>query len=266
MRFRSCILLLPILISMGALSAHGQTTSSNVYIFPLFVDGTLGTTSFRSTLKITNTSSLNPMQCSLVQRNTSAPFTGIDGDFYSADVFDGGFSPPALTFPITLSNFLPFEILRTSAATPLKSGYAKLSCPGTVSTQLQFSMFSGNNKLSEATIAPAAQGNSFQFLVDRRDGTRLGFSLANDSNTGGQYELIARDQFNNIVDQNFEFLDPFSQVSKFVDEMLTLPSNFVGSVELVGIPSASSFAVGLQFTGTVFTTVQPLVRATPLPH
>src|SRR5215831_6291523 len=106
MRFRSCILLLPILISMGALSAHGQTTSSNVYIFPLFVDGALGTTSFRSTLKITNTSSTNPMQCSFVQRNTSAPFTGIDGDFYTADVFDAGFSPPALTI-ITLSNFLP---------------------------------------------------------------------------------------------------------------------------------------------------------------
>jgi hypothetical protein len=127
-------------------------------------------------------------------------------------------------------------------------------------------MFSGGTKLSEATIAPAAQGNSFQFLIDRRDGSRLGFSLANDSNTGGQYELIARDQFNNIVDQNFEFLDPFSQVSKFVDEMLTLPANFVGAVELVGIPGANSYAVGLQFTGTVFTTVQPLVRATPLPH
>jgi hypothetical protein len=263
MRFRSSILLL--LIAVGALSAYGQTTSSNVYIFPLFVDGTAGTTSFRSTLKITNTSSLNPMQCNFVQRNTSAPFTGIDGDFYTADVFDAGFSPPALTI-IPLSNFLPFEILRTSAATPLKSGYGKLTCPGTANTQLQFSMFSGGTKLGEATIAPAAQGNSFLFLMDRRDGTRLGFSLANDSNTGGQYELIARDQFNNIVDQNFEFLDPFSQVSKFVDEMLTLPANFVGAVELVGIPGANSYAVGLQFTGTVFTTVQPLVRATPLPH
>jgi hypothetical protein len=263
MRFRSCILLL--LIAMGALSAHGQTTSSNVYIFPLFIDGTLGTTSFQSTLKITNTSSTNPMQCNFVQRNTSAPFTGVDGDFYTADVFDGGFSPPALTI-IQLSNFLPFEILRTSAATSLKSGYGKLTCPGTVDTQLQFSMFSSSNKLSEATIAPAVQGNSFQFLIDTRDGSRLGFSLANDSSTGGQYELIARDQFNNIVDFNFDFLDQFSQVSKFVDEMLKLPANFVGTIELVGIPAASSYVVGLQFTGTVFTTVQPLVRTTPLPH
>ena len=42
MRFRSSILLL--LIAVGALSAYGQTASSNVYTFPLFVDGTLGTT------------------------------------------------------------------------------------------------------------------------------------------------------------------------------------------------------------------------------
>src|SRR5215471_10782483 len=105
MRFRSCMILL--LMAMGASGAHGQSTAPNVYVFPLFVDGTLGTTSFRSTLKVTNTSGMNPMQCSLVQRNTAAPFTGIDGDFYTADVFDGGFSPPALTAPITLSNFLP---------------------------------------------------------------------------------------------------------------------------------------------------------------
>src|SRR5262245_41359432 len=106
MRFRSCIMLL--LLAMGASSALGQTAAPNVYVFPLFIDGTLGTTSFRSTLKITNTSSTNPMQCSFVQRNTAAPFTGVDGDFYAAEIFDGGFSPPALLNPpITLSNFLP---------------------------------------------------------------------------------------------------------------------------------------------------------------
>src|SRR5215813_12390277 len=139
MRFRSSILLL--LIAVGALSAYGQTASSNVYTFPLFVDGTLGTTSFRSTLKITNTSSTDTMQCNFVQRNTSAPFTGVIGYFYTADVFDGGFSPPALTV-VNLFPYLPFEILRTSAATPLKSGYGKLTCPHTVDTQLQFSMYS----------------------------------------------------------------------------------------------------------------------------
>jgi len=102
---RGFIILL--LLTAGVLPAVAQSTASNVYVFPLFVDGTAGATSFRSTLKITNTSGSTPLQCSFVQRNTSATFTGVDGDFYTADVFDAGFSPPALTL-ITLDKFLPF--------------------------------------------------------------------------------------------------------------------------------------------------------------
>jgi hypothetical protein len=208
------------------------------------------------------------MQCTLIQRNTAATFVGVNGDVYSPSTIDAGFSPASLT-PIILNQFLPFEILRTNdpSPPPLKSGYVKLSCPDTVQTQLQFSLFDAkNNKLGEATIAPATQGNSFQFLFDRRDGTRLGFSLTNDSAVVGQFELIARDQFNNIVDFNFDTIESLSQVSRFVDEMLTIPANFVGSIELIGVPGGQNYAVGLQFTGTVFTTIQPLVRATPLPH
>ena len=202
----------------------------------------------------------------MVQRNTSAPFIGVDGYSYSADVFDAGFSPPALT-PITLDQFLPWEILRTNAQSPLKIGYAKLSCLGTVQTQLQVSSSDAqNNKLGETTIAPAAQGGSFQFLMDRRDGTRLAFSLVNDSAAEGQFALIARDQFNYEVNRAYDVIEPWSQTSRFVDQMLALPANFVGSIELVGVSGGQNYAVGLQYTGTVFTTVQPLVRDTPLPN
>jgi len=259
-------LMIAVFAAAGVLPAAAQTTGSNVYVFPLFVDGTSGATSFKSTLRITNTGTLTSMQCQLVQRNTAAPFTGINGDFYTADVIDAGFSPSAITVLI-LNQFLPFEILRTAAVTPLASGYAKLSCPGTVQTQLQFSYFGANNaKLGEATIPPATQGNSFQFFIDRRDGTRLGYSLTNDSAIGGNYQVIARDQFNAPVDVAFDFINPTSQVSKFVDEILDLSPNFVGSIEIVGVPNSQSYVVGLQFTGSVFTTVQPIVRSTALPH
>src|SRR5262249_10358274 len=158
-------------------------------------DGTAGDSVYRSILKITKETAASALPCALTQRNTSASFTGVDGTFYSADVFDGGFSPPALT-QITLDQFLPWEILRSNAQSSLKSGYARLSCPGAVAAQLQFSLSdSHNNKLGEATIAPAQSGNSFQFLIDRRDGTRLGFSFANDSSSAGQFIVIARDRF-----------------------------------------------------------------------
>src|SRR5437016_3144384 len=115
-------------IAAGASRLDAQSsTISNVYVFPLFADGTAGGTSYRSTVKVTKTSAPNPLQCTLVQRNTSAPFTGIDGFFYSADVLDAGFSPPAQSLVI-LDQFLPFEILRTNAQAALKTGYAKLTC------------------------------------------------------------------------------------------------------------------------------------------
>jgi len=249
-----------LILAAGVAPAGAQSPSLNTYVFPLFADGTGDGTSYRSVLKITKTSTTNPLQCTLTQRNTSAPFIGVDGTFYYADVFDGGFSPPALT-QITLDQFLPFEILRTNAQSPLNTGYAKLSCAGTVEAQLQLSLSDKDKKLGEATITPATAGASFQFLIDRRDGTRFGFSLANDSETFGQFAIIARDRFNFEVDRAYEMIEPWSQVSGFVDQMLTLPADFVGSIQVLELSGGPNYVVGYQFTGTVFTTIQPLVGA-----
>jgi len=258
---RSSFVLILLMLTAGVVPAAAQSSSANTYVFPLFTDGTGSGTSYRSVLKITKTSTTNPLQCTLTQRNTSAPFTGIDGTFYYADVFDGGFSPPALT-QITLDQFLPFEILRTNAQSPLNTGYAKLSCAGTVEAQLQFSLSDKDNKkLAETTMTPATAGTSFQFLIDRRDGTRLAVSLVNDSAIFGQFTIIARDQFNFEVDRVFETIEPSSQLWRFVDEMLTLPADFVGNIQLVSLSGGQNYAVGIQFSGAVFTAVQPIVGA-----
>src|SRR5262249_61396779 len=107
---RWSLLILIFTVTAGALPVAAQPSSPlHVYIFPLFADGTASGTTYRSTLKVTKTSATNPFQCTLTQRNTSAPFIGVDGNFYSADIFDAGFSPPAIT-QITLDQFLPWEI------------------------------------------------------------------------------------------------------------------------------------------------------------
>jgi hypothetical protein len=248
-----------------ALAGSAQSTTSNVYIFPLFADGAAAGTSYRSTVKMTRVSGSTSMDCTLTQRNTNASFNGATGYFYPAYQTDAGFSPASQSV-VTLYPYLPWEILRTSGQTPLRTGYVKLSCPTAVQAQVQLSLSDANNKkLGEATIAPATQGASFQFLIDRRDGTRLGFSLIDDSATGGQFALVARDQFNFEVTRQYDIIQSWSQVSRFVDQMLTLPPDFVGSIEVVGVTGGQNYAVGLQYTGTVFTTIQPLVRSTPLP-
>ena len=264
--WRFCVVLL--ILGTCALEAGAQAPSSNLYVFPLFVDGSVpGAALFRSVLRITSTTTTDAVNCTLSQRNTSASMAGASGYQYITSVVTGDFSPLSVTTikqPIGLST----EIVRTSGLPPLKTGYAELSCPAPAHTSVQYAYYDGSgNKLGEATVEPATKGNSFQFLIDRRDGTRLGFALANDSAIQGQFRVIARDQFNQVVDFNItDTVQPWSQISRFVDEELShLPANFVGTVEIVGVPGSQSYAVGLQFTGAVFTTVQPLVRDTPLP-
>jgi hypothetical protein len=265
--FWRLVIVLVLLAGSTSRAAAQSSAAPNLYVFPVFADGTAAGVSYRSTVQIIETGAPAAMHCMMTQRNTSAPFTGVVGYFYSADVIDAGFSPAAQS-QVFLDPTLPFEILRTNAQSPLKTGYAELSCPGAVQTQLQLSLFdSQNKKLGEATVTPATQGMSFQFLIDRRDGTRLGFSLVNDSALQGQFLLIARDQQNNVKDRNFNnIIQSWSQVSGFVDEKLQLPSDFVGSIEVVGLSGGKNYAVGLQYTGTVFTTIQPVVRNTPLPN
>ncbi|HLH30489.1 MAG TPA: hypothetical protein VKY31_04765 [Terriglobia bacterium] len=258
-----------VLLVLGAcaLQVGAQSSQPNIYVFPLIVDGNQGAASFRSKMSVNSTDGKTPLACTVSQRNTSASFTGLDGFLYPTFVVDAGFSPLSQTL-LYQHVGLSLEILSTSGQANLKSGYAELSCPNTVQTQLQFSYYdASNNKIGEATILPATKGNSFQFLIDRRDGSRLGFSLTNDSSIEGQFKVIARDQSNQVIDFNQnDTIQPWSQVSKFVDEELThLPANFFGSIEIVGVPGSQSYAVGLQFTGSIFTTVQPLVRDTPLP-
>jgi hypothetical protein len=257
-----------VLLAMGTLTAGAQapatTPPTTLYVFPLFADGTGPNGSYRSVVRITQTNTPSPMQCIVQQRNTASPFTGIVGYYYSADVLDAGFSPLAVSI-VNLDSYLPFEILRTNGQAPMKNGYATVACPGAIQADVQVAMYDAkNNKVAEATILPGTTGQSFQFLRDTRDGTRLAFSYVNNSNAVGQFIVIARDQFNFEVDRRYEDIDSWSQVAHFVDDELKLPQGFVGTIEVVGLSGGSNFVVGLQFTGSVFTTIQPIVRSTPI--
>src|SRR5437764_15391226 len=101
------LIVLSILIAWAPPAGAQSSTTSNVYIFPLFADGTAAGTSYRSTLKMTRVSGSTSMQCTVTQRNTHAAFTGAAGDFYPAYVTDAGFSPAAESLVI-LDSHLPF--------------------------------------------------------------------------------------------------------------------------------------------------------------
>jgi hypothetical protein len=250
-------------LATGVSPLRAQTTTPPpaAQVFPLFADGSSGGITYVSQIKLFNTDATNPsVQCNVTQRNTAASFVGIHGDKYFADIFDAGDSPPALT-TVFLNSFLPWEVLRSSAQGALKTGYATVSCSKALHTELLVSLFDARgNKLGETAVAPAQAGKSFEFLADRRNGTRLGISLVNDTGTPGLYTLIARDETRQVVDVIMNDIGAWSQVSFFVDEQLKLPTNFVGSIEVDGPSAASNYAVGLQFTGSVFATIPPVVH------
>src|SRR6266567_140265 len=104
-------LFIVLLFLIGAASRAGaqSSTNSNVYIFPLFADGKAAGTIYRSTLKMTRVSGSTTMGCTLIQRNTSASFTGVSGYFYPAYVVDAGFSPAAESL-VNFYPYLPWEI------------------------------------------------------------------------------------------------------------------------------------------------------------
>lgn len=260
-----CPYLAGLLLSALLPAAAAAQAPSTQAVFPLFANGTANGITYRGSLKILPAAHGGAAtQCTLVQRGTMAAFTGLMGDRYFADVFDGG-ERPAATTAIRLDTFLPWEVLRSNAAGALATGYAALSCSAAVHSQMQIALSdSQGRKLGETSLQPAQAGRSFEFLLDRRDGTRLGFSLVNNAAAAGEYTVIARDEFNQEIDRSEDTIEAWGQISKFVDELLRLPSSFVGTIEILGPPGGGSYVGGLQFTGSVFTAVSPIVRDSPL--
>src|SRR5215475_14227410 len=120
-RFRVVLLIL----GTCALQAGAQAPPSNLYVFPMFVNGGVpGAASFRSTLRIASTTTTNPVNCTLSQRNTNASLTGASGYMYITSVVTSDFSPLSVT-PIQQPLGLSTEIVRSSGQPPLKNGYAE---------------------------------------------------------------------------------------------------------------------------------------------
>ena len=264
-RISALALIAAAVLALYPCSASAQSAAAPTIVFPLVADGTANGIVYRSSIKIIPDDHTHPaLQCTLIQRGSGTAFTGLYGDRYFADVFDIGDRPAAKT-SIVLDPYLPWEVLRSTAASGLAVGYATLSCSAAAHAQLHVSLSDIKGiKLGESTLPPASPGRSFEFLLDRRDGTRLGFSLVNESAVEGEYTVIARDEFNQEVDRAYGTLGAWAQISAFIDEMLRLPSSFVGSIEVLGVDGGRCYAAGLQFTGPIFAVVPPIVRDSPL--
>ena len=243
-------LLVPVLLIFGLVEV---ASAQHKYVFPQFVFGG----GWASTLMVQ--ASATPTTCTFSAQDRFLTMSNPSGNNFS------GTSIP-LNFGMN-----GWTILKT--ATPqgmaVSSGMAVLDCSEEVSANTLFSLEVGGSLVSEAVVQSPEEivlGESgAQFLADHRDGARFGVAVANPSNQPISVVVAVADLNGQEIGNTTVHLQANDFQAFFVDELVTIPTGHTGQVVLGA--TGSFYAIGLRFTGLVFTTIPapvlPRVGADP---
>jgi len=111
-----------------------------------------------------------------------------------------------------------------------------------------------------ATVFSSQAGTLAQFPVIQGSGVRLALAIANEGFVQARCDMILADMASNSVGIKTLTIPSRSNVSSFVDENITIPTDpFVGSLGLFCDRQVST--IGLLFDGNLFTTVPATVFA-----
>jgi hypothetical protein len=219
---------------------------SGTHIFAEFADGRLSDgTLYRSTLMVSSAGTAS-IECTATLTGLTVPGFG-NG---STNTFSLG--PRAST------------IIRTAGVQSFRSGYATLNCAAPVAAQVLYSYISPSGALlSEATVFSSPPGIVAQLVADQRNGARLGVAIANISDSPTQFLIQAMDQQNTEIGRTVVQVPARSQIPKFIDELINVPPDFIGQVLVSTTAPAGGtvYVIGLRYTGPVFTTIPPMLRA-----
>jgi len=145
------------------------------------------------------------------------------------------------------------------ALLPFGSGYATLSCDQPVTALLGYLYANGSGVISGAAVFSSPATTKAQLVTNQGAGTRLALAIANDTTSAATYQVALINASGQTLATAPLNLAAKSNVPKFLDELMTVPSNFVGRVVITG--STPFSVIGLNFFGSIFIT-QP---ATILP-
>ncbi len=144
--------------------------------------------------------------------------------------------------------------VRTRGVREFRNGYAILECTGRVAAQATYRRGGGDGSALGMALAPPspATGRIRQF-VDRSEGRRTAIAVVNASSwSWRRYRLTLFDSSGWIRDIRILDLPPGGFISRFIDELLSAPNGFTGSLEISG---SDFHATGMLYEGGVFTTV-----------
>ena len=239
-------LLVPVLLISGLVEV---ASAQHKYVFPQFVFGG----GWASTLMVQ--ASATPTTCTFSAQGRFLTMRNpLGNDLSSTSI--------TLTFGRN-----GWTILKTAPSQGMEasSGMAVLDCSEEVSANTLFSLEVGGSLVSEAVVKSPEEivsGESLaQFIADHRDGARFGVAVANPSDQPISVVVAVFDSGGQQIGDTTVYLPANDFRAFFVDELLTIPTGHTGQVVIAA--TGSFYAIGLRFTGLVFTTIPATVTATP---
>jgi|RhiMetdeSRZDD1v2_1073273.scaffolds.fasta_scaffold73253_4 hypothetical protein len=235
------------MLMAAACNLHAQGNAT-FHVFPQIADGIkAGTTltGYVSSFLVTNTSN-QPSNCTI--------------QLYG-DVANRLAGASSFTLQTSGSSTFITTALGANSLLPLNTGYATLSCSQPVAAAVLYAYVSLAGVLSGATVFSSPPATRAQLLAVPVPGTRLAVALANNTNASAQYQLALVTSAGQTIATATLTVPAQSNVSKFIDELMTVPPNFAGAFTVTSLGSAQFSLLGLIFSGDVFTSQPAAILA-----
>jgi len=155
---------------------------------------------------------------------------------------------------ITISAQDGYYASSSAADQPLKTGYATLTCSDNVYAQALYSSYAKDGtKLAEATVF-ASDGDTsgwstYKMIADQRNGLQLGIALANNSDQPRTYRVTINSSNKSVT------IAARTSTARFLTEIVPSSANSVGILTIDSMDDSDFYAIGLRFTGGIFTTL-----------
>jgi hypothetical protein len=146
----------------------------------------------------------------------------------------------------------------TNLSGPLVTGYATLSCSNTVTVNTVYLYGGYGQILSMATVFSAPPFMKASVSGIQTSVARVAIAIANNSSTTVQCQIIVNTSPSGTVTGQTISIAPYSNVAKFVDELVSLPTN-AGPMIVYLVADQPLYAIGLMYSGKQFTTLPPTI-------
>lgn len=233
-------------LSLGELSAQ-----NTFQVFPQIVDGFNGSVSYKMSISIQNAFLSTSADCSL---RTYGLNLSLQGPIPDSQIFG-----PLSTFSISVPAG-GWSHLHSTGLQPIASGYATLTCSSLVYAHASYSLYANDSvnptKLGEATVFSSTESFQRQFIADQTGGARLGIAIANNTDIAHDYKFTVFSPTGATIGTATVHVPGRSSLPKFLDEIVTGgTSNQITFVQIQAVDFSQFSAIGLRFTGSIFSTV-----------